>query len=54
MVFFIDGAIYGNDARFINHSCSPNTRTEKWTVFNNGKEQSRIGFFADRAILAVR
>ena len=26
----IDGMTMGNDSRFINHSCSPNSITEKW------------------------
>lgn len=51
---YIDAAIYGNESRFINHSCSPNTRTEKWAVFSNGKERIRIGFFTNRAIRKVR
>lgn len=50
---YIDAAVYGNEARFINHSCSPNVIPDKWTVISNGQEQSRIGFFTDRAIRAV-
>lgn len=38
----IDAGPKGNSARFINHSCSPNCETQKWTV--NG--DVRIGLFA--------
>ncbi|XP_055308486.1 histone-lysine N-methyltransferase NSD3-like, partial [Sitodiplosis mosellana] len=48
---YIDGAVYGNDARFINHSCDPNVAPNKWTVHSNGQGQIRIGFFARREIL---
>ncbi|VDD75809.1 unnamed protein product [Mesocestoides corti] len=39
---FIDAGTKGNWARFVNHSCEPNSETQKWMV--NG--QIRIGFFA--------
>lgn len=39
---FIDAGTKGNWARFVNHSCEPNSETQKWSV--NG--QIRIGFFA--------
>lgn len=39
---YIDSAILGNEARFINHSCEPNCIAEKWIVDG----QTRIGFFA--------
>ena len=42
----IDPTLYGNVARFINHSCDPNCITRKWTV---GKETS-IGIFARKDI----
>ncbi|XP_055324412.1 nuclear receptor binding SET domain protein isoform X2 [Sitodiplosis mosellana] len=48
---YIDAAVYGNEARFINHSCDPNVAPNKWTVYSNGQEQIRIGFFARREIL---
>lgn len=51
---YIDAAIYGNKARFINHSCDPNVVPNKWTVYSSGQEQIRIGFFAARNILPVR
>ncbi|XP_036954577.1 histone-lysine N-methyltransferase NSD3 isoform X2 [Acanthopagrus latus] len=38
----IDAGPKGNSSRFINHSCSPNCETQKWTV--NG--DVRIGLFA--------
>uniref|UniRef100_A0A1A8FDW8 Histone-lysine N-methyltransferase NSD3 n=2 Tax=Nothobranchius korthausae TaxID=1143690 RepID=A0A1A8FDW8_9TELE len=38
----IDAGPKGNSARFMNHSCSPNCETQKWTV--NG--DVRIGLFA--------
>ena len=38
----IDGTERANLSRFINHSCEPNCRTEKWNV--NGSE--RIALFA--------
>ncbi|XP_063065935.1 histone-lysine N-methyltransferase NSD3 isoform X3 [Engraulis encrasicolus] len=37
----IDAAVKGNVARFINHSCSPNCETQKWTVSG----ELRIGLF---------
>lgn len=47
---YIDSGRFGNHARFINHSCSPNTRPEKWIVDN----RNRIGLFANRDIAEVR
>ncbi|XP_031281654.1 histone-lysine N-methyltransferase ASHH2 [Pistacia vera] len=42
----IDACVKGNIGRFINHSCNPNCRTEKWMV--NG--EICIGLFALRDI----
>ncbi|EOD46036.1 putative histone-lysine n-methyltransferase protein [Neofusicoccum parvum UCRNP2] len=42
----IDG-YRGNVARFVNHSCDPNCRMEKWTV--NGEQ--RMALFANRFIM---
>lgn len=47
---FIDSALYGNEARFINHSCDPNVELIKWLVHDNGHEQTRAAFFAIRNI----
>lgn len=46
---FIDAGPKGNEARFINHSCDPNSDPQKWTV----KGMTRIGFFANRDIPLV-
>lgn len=46
---YIDAGEYGNDARFINHSCDPNAETEKWMI----QGQYRIGIFAKRNIMPV-
>lgn len=46
---YIDAGLYGNDSRFINHSCDPNAETEKWMV----QGQYRIGIFAKRDIMPV-
>lgn len=50
---YIDAKLYGNEARFINHSCDPNAKPVKWTVYSNGQAFNRIGFFALRKILPV-
>lgn len=46
---YIDASSLGNDARFINHSCDPNTEPRKFTVNN----QTRIGLFSLRTIYPV-
>lgn len=46
---YIDASLYGNEARFINHSCAPNAKPERWLVQN----QQCIGIFAIRNILPV-
>lgn len=46
---YIDASILGNNARFINHSCEPNTEARKFTV----NDQTRIGFFSLRTIYPV-
>lgn len=48
---FIDSKKYGNLSRFINHSCRPNSRLEKWTVYSKERgEDIRLGFFSNRMI----
>ncbi|CAG2123464.1 unnamed protein product, partial [Medioppia subpectinata] len=44
----IDATVKGNITRFVNHSCDPNSETQKWTV--NG--ELRIGFFTQRFVEA--
>ncbi|KAH9501726.1 Histone-lysine N-methyltransferase setd2 [Dermatophagoides farinae] len=44
----IDATYKGNMTRFINHSCEPNSITQKWTV--NG--ELRIGFFTIKPVAA--
>ena len=45
---FIDATKKGNLGRFLNHSCRPNCKVEKWVV---GKK-SRMGIFTKRKIAA--
>lgn len=52
--FYIDARVYGNESRFINHSCEPNAEIRKWTVLLNHQKQVCIGIFASRNILPVR
>lgn len=47
---YIDAKYYGNLSRFINHSCDPNCRLERWTAYDNG-ERTKLGFFSNREIL---
>ena len=42
----VDATGKGNISRFINHSCDPNSETQKWTV--NG--ELRVGFFTKRDV----
>jgi len=42
----------GNDARFINHSCSPNIEVRKYQTAGAGLEEYEIGFWALRDIAA--
>ncbi|KAI1709318.1 SET domain-containing protein [Ditylenchus destructor] len=48
--FVIDAAYFGNEGRFINHSCDPNL--DAYKVFIRGESESleRIAFFAARAV----
>eukprot|EP00511_Aplanochytrium_stocchinoi_P005385 CAMPEP_0204838734 /NCGR_PEP_ID=MMETSP1346-20131115/31738_1 /ASSEMBLY_ACC=CAM_ASM_000771 /TAXON_ID=215587 /ORGANISM="Aplanochytrium stocchinoi, Strain GSBS06" /LENGTH=243 /DNA_ID=CAMNT_0051974953 /DNA_START=116 /DNA_END=847 /DNA_ORIENTATION=- len=44
----VDAKTKGNLSRFVNHSCDPNCRVEKWCI--NGV--MRLGFFAKQSIAA--
>ncbi|GAB2267484.1 hypothetical protein Dimus_002467 [Dionaea muscipula] len=44
--FTIDATFKGNSSRFLNHSCDPNCKLEKWQVDG----ETRVGVFAARAI----
>lgn len=50
---YIDSMLYGNKARFANHSCNPNAKFIKWITYVGGQEQTRIGLFALRKIKKV-
>ncbi|KAL3824670.1 hypothetical protein ACJIZ3_020699 [Penstemon smallii] len=44
--FVIDATFKGNSSRFLNHSCAPNCKLEKWQV----EGETRVGVFASRSI----
>ncbi|KNA23382.1 hypothetical protein SOVF_025220 isoform B [Spinacia oleracea] len=44
--FTIDATFKGNASRFLNHSCDPNCKLEKWQV----EGDIRVGVFASRSI----
>ncbi|KAL5207836.1 hypothetical protein ABZP36_032271 [Zizania latifolia] len=44
--FTIDATFKGNTSRFLNHSCDPNCKLEKWQVDG----ETRVGVFASRII----
>lgn len=44
--FTIDATFKGNTSRFLNHSCDPNCKLEKWQVDG----ETRVGVFASRFI----
>lgn len=44
--FVIDATYKGNFARFLNHSCNPNCKLDKWLVDG----ETRVGIFASRPI----
>ncbi|OAY74126.1 Histone-lysine N-methyltransferase ASHR3, partial [Ananas comosus] len=44
--FTIDATFKGNASRFLNHSCNPNCKLEKWQVDG----ETRVGIFASRSI----
>ncbi|KAL3642994.1 hypothetical protein CASFOL_013809 [Castilleja foliolosa] len=46
--FVIDATFKGNASRFLNHSCAPNCKLEKWQV----EGEVRVGVFASKSIKA--
>ncbi|KAJ0965704.1 hypothetical protein J5N97_026842 [Dioscorea zingiberensis] len=46
--FTIDATFKGNASRFLNHSCNPNCKLEKWQVDG----ETRVGVFASQSIKA--
>ncbi|TXT10031.1 uncharacterized protein COLE_03965 [Cutaneotrichosporon oleaginosum] len=48
----VDAGMRGNDARFINHGCSPNLEVRKLQTVGDGFEEYEIGFWAIRDIKA--
>ncbi|KAK6136264.1 hypothetical protein DH2020_029995 [Rehmannia glutinosa] len=44
--FVIDATFKGNASRFLNHSCAPNCKLEKWQV----EGEIRVGVFASKSI----
>ncbi|RCV07254.1 hypothetical protein SEVIR_1G233300v4 [Setaria viridis] len=44
--FTIDATFKGNVSRFLNHSCDPNCKLEKWQVDG----ETRVGVFASRSV----
>ncbi|XP_031626913.1 probable histone-lysine N-methyltransferase Mes-4 [Contarinia nasturtii] len=47
---YIDAEFEGNEARFINHSCNPNTKTENFCVYHKGKGETKLGIYSTRKI----
>uniref|UniRef100_A0A1I8BCR3 Histone-lysine N-methyltransferase n=1 Tax=Meloidogyne hapla TaxID=6305 RepID=A0A1I8BCR3_MELHA len=48
--FIVDAAIYGNEARFVNHSCGPNLAVYPVFADRLDERYHRIAFFAKRDI----
>ncbi|WVR04321.1 hypothetical protein IAU60_001321 [Kwoniella sp. DSM 27419] len=48
----IDAGMRGNDARFINHGCSPNLEVRKYQTLGDGWEEYEVGMWALRDIKA--
>lgn len=46
----IDAAYYGNESRFINHSCDPNLKSFNIITDIEGYTYHRIGLFATKQI----
>lgn len=45
--FIIDATFKGNPSRFLNHSCDPNCKLEKWRVDG----ETRVGIFAAKDVM---
>ncbi|CAI2302781.1 unnamed protein product [Caenorhabditis sp. 36 PRJEB53466] len=50
--YTIDATVYGNQSRFVNHSCDPNAICERWSVPRTPGDVNRVGFFAKKNIKA--
>ena len=50
--FCVDGGLYGNESRFINHCCEPNLRTYNLVTETDSQTYHSIGLFASRKIHA--
>lgn len=48
----IDAGLRGNDARFINHSCTPNIEVRKYQTMGMASKEYELGFWALRDIKA--
>ena len=48
--FLIDACFYGNESRFVNHSCSPNLIAIPLHTNNNSRYFHKFGLFANRQI----
>lgn len=48
----LDSMFYGNEARFINHSCDPNIQPFNLSGIVESQTLHKIGLFANRKILA--
>eukprot|EP00371_Babesia_bovis_P003082 XP_001611729.1 SET domain containing protein [Babesia bovis T2Bo] len=48
----IDSTFYGNCARFINHSCDPNTATSNFSDIDEDVFGTHVGVYASKVILA--
>lgn len=48
----IDSTFYGNCARFINHSCDPNTATTNFSYIDEDGFGTHVGIYASKVIPA--
>ena len=52
MPLSIDACFYGNESRFINHSCSPNVKAIEIATLNKKQERiNKIGIFTIKGIV---